>query len=345
MYVKLHMAKAYFDLSANEQLEVLKLASQSSEQKPSLLEKDIWVTWCLEVLFGSPIGAPLVFKGGTSLSKAYRVIRRFSEDVDLTYDIRKLAPDLVGEAPDALPPSRSQERKWSKGIRQRLSAWVSEEAYPFLSEAVAKVEPECKICVKDAAILIRYPSRVPFLDYIKTEIKLEFGARSTGRPCLLRDVECDIAQHVKDISFPTSTPRVMTVERTFWEKATAAHVYCKQESLRGKRYARHWYDITRLVASGHAEAALKDRLVAKAVADHKSLFFREKDASGKLINYHEAISGGLQLVPKGQARVALANDYDNMIHSGMLMDTAESFDSLMMVCNQLEEEERSMAAG
>ncbi len=68
----------------------------------------------------------------------------------------------------------------------------------------------------------------------------------------------------------------MTVERTFWKKAIAAHVYCRQESLRGKGYARHWYDITRLVATGYAEAAVKDRPVAKAVAAHKSLFFEKK---------------------------------------------------------------------
>ena len=85
-----------------------------------LLEKDVWVVWSLATLFSGPLGVPLVFKGGTSLSKAYGAIRRFSEDVDLTYDIRELAPELVRDHGDALPPNRSQERKWTKVVREAL---------------------------------------------------------------------------------------------------------------------------------------------------------------------------------------------------------------------------------
>ena len=78
----------------------------------------------MQTLFEAAFGPSLVFKGGTSLSKAYGVIRRFSEDVDLTYDIRAIAPDLVTESPEALPTTRSQERKWSREIKIRLAAWV-----------------------------------------------------------------------------------------------------------------------------------------------------------------------------------------------------------------------------
>ncbi|WP_323764041.1 nucleotidyl transferase AbiEii/AbiGii toxin family protein [Marinovum sp.] len=81
------MAETYFDLSARDRREALTVAANASGRPVHLLEKDIWVVWCLETLFGNEIGAPLVFKGGTSLSKAYRVIRRLSEDVDLTYDM------------------------------------------------------------------------------------------------------------------------------------------------------------------------------------------------------------------------------------------------------------------
>ena len=77
-----------------------------------LFEKDIWVVATLGVLFDAPFGQRLVFKGGTSLSKVWRAIRRFSEDIDITYDIRSFAPDLVASASDeTLPPSRSQEKR------------------------------------------------------------------------------------------------------------------------------------------------------------------------------------------------------------------------------------------
>jgi hypothetical protein len=92
------------------------------------MEKDVWVVWALSTLFESSLGSHLVFKGGTALSKAYKAIRRFSEDVDLTYDIRALAPGLVANSPqglDAIPPSRSQEKKWSDEIRKELlPAWL-----------------------------------------------------------------------------------------------------------------------------------------------------------------------------------------------------------------------------
>jgi hypothetical protein len=101
------MADAFLQLPSEERREALEVAASLSGRPAHLLEKDIWVVWSLDALFASPLGAKLVFKGGTSLSKAYRVIRRFSEDVDLTYDIRAIAPDLVGDTEDALPTTRS----------------------------------------------------------------------------------------------------------------------------------------------------------------------------------------------------------------------------------------------
>ena len=88
----------FFQLSTAERLDVLDAAANISGLLPHLLEKDIWVVWSLRHLFAGPFAENLVFKGGTSLSKAYGVIRRFSEDVDLTYDIRAIAGDLVGDA-------------------------------------------------------------------------------------------------------------------------------------------------------------------------------------------------------------------------------------------------------
>lgn len=97
------MAEAFFTLSAEDRREALRVAADRSGRPLHLLEKDIWVVWALQTLFGSVVGEHLVFKGGTSLSKAYGVIQRFSEDVDLTYDIRRLVHDLVGDGEAAHP--------------------------------------------------------------------------------------------------------------------------------------------------------------------------------------------------------------------------------------------------
>ena len=92
------MAEQYLELGPGDRRDVLAFAASESGRPAYLLEKDVWVVWALRTLFDAPMGAPLVFKGGTSLSKAYGAIRRFSEDVDLTYDIRALIHDLAGDS-------------------------------------------------------------------------------------------------------------------------------------------------------------------------------------------------------------------------------------------------------
>lgn len=107
------MADPFLHLPIEDRREALGVAADRSGRPAHLLEKDVWVVWALATLYGSALGEHLVFKGGTSLSKSYQVIRRFSEDVDLTYDIRAIAPDLVGENGEALPKTRSEEKRWS----------------------------------------------------------------------------------------------------------------------------------------------------------------------------------------------------------------------------------------
>jgi len=327
------MADRYLDLAPSDRREVLAVAADASGRPIHLLEKDIWVVWALSVLFDSPLGASLVFKGGTSLSKAYDAIRRFSEDVDLTYDVRQLIPELAGQGPedgtDALPSTQSQERKWSKAVRDRLPTWVEEEAAPLLQAALEQVEPDGGVRIEGAELFLRYAPVGSTSDYVRPEVKLEFGARATGEPNELRDVGCDAAPHVGAVTFPAARPRVMLVERTFWEKATAAHVFCRQGRLRGERFARHWYDLQRLDMMGHAEASLARRDIATAVANHKSLFFREKDAEGGPVDYRAAVAGDLQLVPGTDGMAVLAEDYGKMVSDGLFLDEAEPFERVM----------------
>jgi Nucleotidyl transferase AbiEii toxin, Type IV TA system len=137
------MLESYFQLSSKDEAAALTAGAAASGRPPHLLEKDIWVVWSLSTLFESELGAHLVFKGGTALSKAYKVIRRFSEDVDLTYDIRALAPDLVAGAPegiDAIPASRSQTKRWSDLIRNELlPAWIRDHAQPIVQAGLEKL--------------------------------------------------------------------------------------------------------------------------------------------------------------------------------------------------------------
>lgn len=330
------MADAFLSLSPDEQREALEVAAAQSGRPAHLLEKDVWVVWALDALFRSPLGEHLVFKGGTSLSKAYNIIRRFSEDVDLTYDIRALAPDLVGNSPDALPLTRGQERRWSEQIRKRLPAWVEVTALPIIAAALATQHATAHARAEADKLFIAYEPSGASSDYVRPEVMLEFGARSTGEPNTLRDVVCDAASWLDAVTFPTAQPRVMRPERTLWEKATAIHVFCLQQRLRGERFARHWHDLARLDEAEITKSAFADRTIAEAVARHKEMFFAENDSDGSRIDYVAAVNGALRLVPEGTARATLAHDYEAMINDGLLLDEAEPFDQLMEKCRLIE---------
>lgn len=326
------MADAFLLLPAEDRREALSVAADRSGRPAHLLEKDAWVVWALSTLYGSPLGEHLVFKGGTSLSKAYGVIRRFSEDVDLTYDIRALAPDLVEDNGEALPKTRSEEKRWTSEVRTRLPRWVAEAVQPVVAEALADGPLSAAIRVDGEKLFIDYEATTTGSGYVSPSVMLEFGARSTGEPASLRDVACDAAGLVDGVVFPTARPKVMHAERTFWEKATAIHVFCLQERLRGDRFARHWHDVVRLDEAGFAAAAFADRDLANAVAGHKTMFFAEKAADRSQIDYAAAVNGGLQLVPAGDGAKALAEDYAQMVDDGLLLEEAEPFETLMVRC-------------
>lgn len=331
------MPERFFDLATGDRAEALAVAAANLGRPAHLLEKDVWVVWTLAALFDSPLGSALTFKGGTSLSKVYRVIERFSEDIDLTYDIRELLPDLVKhDAP--LPKSNSQAKKWTEAVRKRLPVWITEKVEPVIRDALARDGIEATVLLggdEHDKLFVDYDPLRSGTGYVSPRVVLEFGARATGEPHDRHRVVSDMAGHVPEVTFPEATARVMKVERTFWEKATAAHVYCRRGSFRGERFSRHWYDLAAISETSPFDSAVNERAIATAVADHKSWFFAEKDASGTTIDYHAAVGGGLDLVPRGVAHDALEADYAKMIEDGLLV-RGRAFDELMEACAKLE---------
>ncbi len=196
------MADAFLELPAEDRHEALEVAASALGRPVNLLEKDVWVVWALGALFGSAFGSHLVFKGGTSLSKAYRVIRRFSEDVDLTYDIRALAPDLLDGVEDALPATRSAERRWTREIRRRLPEWVTDQALPVVAGRLTAENLPAEATVEGDRILIGYEPTATGTGYVRPSVMLEFGARSTGEPSAPIEIVCDAAEAIRAVDFP-----------------------------------------------------------------------------------------------------------------------------------------------
>lgn len=332
------MAEYFFDLSKNDQREALEHGRAETGRPAHLLEKDVWVVWTLRALFESPLSADLTFKGGTSLSKVYKVIDRFSEDIDLTYDIRKLIPDLISNGGD-LPPSRSQAGKWTQAVRRRLPDWIAQNVQPAIQAALAHDHLNARLELggqDNDKLFLHYPALAQGTGYVAPVVTLEFGGRATGEPHEVFQVTCDIAEHLASVAFPTASPLVMSVARTFWEKATAAHVFCAQGRIRSERYARHWHDLAAIARSPHFVAIIVDHSVATTVARHKSHFFIEKDTNGQVIDYTAATTGHLKIVPEGEARAALAKDYAAMLADEVMVGDALSFDELLEACADLE---------
>jgi hypothetical protein len=332
------MLERFTSLPVEDRREALAVAAGRLHRPVHLLEKDVWVVWTIQTLFHASFAEHLAFKGGTSLSKAYSLIRRFSEDVDLTYDIRALAPDLVGDANDPIPPTRSQQKKWSDEIRARLPAWIAKTVTPEIEQRLSAENLHARIAQEADRLTVGYEAVTTHSSSLRPAVILEFGARSTGEPTEARGVVCDASTALPELEFPRATPRVMRAERTFWEKATAMHVYCAQGRFRGgERFSRHWHDLCRLHDAGVAGRAIADRELAQRVARHKGAFFPERDSTGRWIDYIRSVSGQLRLVPKGDALASLGGDYDRMLADGLLLDDAESFEHLMTRCVGIEE--------
>jgi hypothetical protein len=212
------------------------------------------------------------------------------------------------------------------------------EIQPHLEAQIIAAGLPATVGCEGENLFVVYEAAAEYPAYVQPRVKLEFGARSTGEPATPRPVACDLAPAFPELGFPSATPRVMRAERTFWEKATLAHVYCLEGKLRGATgFARHWHDLVRLDEAGFAAAAMVDRCLARAVADHKAKFFPAKDAHAAPVDYHAAVSGRLRLVPDGEASDLLKGDYTAMIEAGYLEGDAEAFDALMARCDDLED--------
>jgi len=171
--------------------------------------------------------------------------------------------------------------------------------------------------------------------YVAPVVIMEFGGRATGEPRLTMPVTCDIEGQAEGVSFLSASPRVTSVTRTFWENATAAHVCCAPGPIRGDRYARHRHDLAANMRSPQIEPAVRDRDVARAVAEHKSHFFSEKDTTGQSVDYFAAVVGSLQVEPEGSAREALAADYAIMPDGQVMVGDALPIKDLIAVCAEV----------
>ena len=302
------------------------------------VEKDFWVCWTLDKLFRLPEwGNHLTFKGGTSLSKCWKLIERFSEDIDMV--INRGALGFGGDNAPEKAPSKKQARKLLDGLRHATKTCVLETIRPALHDAITADLPavltwelaEDPDDPDGQTLLFHYPTAFSEgAAYLRRTVKIEMGARSDIEPT---EISTYISQAFPDLlSSPNIAVRAVRPKRTFWEKAMLLH----EENFRpsdkrrhGKYMARHYYDLYRLIQAGVADEAAMDTELFSRVVSHRQVFFRQN-----WVDYTTMVPGQLRLIPDEQQMPYWRSDYERMQPEmffgqapefGVIMETVRSF--------------------
>ena len=338
------MPEAYLNLDADDQKDILQTAAAELGRQGAVLEKDIWVCWVLETLFSMPNGHPMAFKGGTSLSKVYGIIDRFSEDVDITLsyshfeDVEYPGHPKQQFEPFAEGTSKTQIRKYSDRLKGYVKSYATDVVIPYLEAELAKLKTAKSHTVKvdetGEKIWVSYPSVVEETDeYLKADVLIELGGRNVIDPNEIHCITPYVADITEDVTYPSSDVTVLSPKRTFWEKATLIHVECNRDKLKAnpERLSRHWYDLVMLSRHESGQVAVNDRNLFEDVVHHKKVFFDSSTA-----NYDSCLAGELKLLPEGELLEGLRKDYDAMTGSGMMYQETISFDEIIDSIKQIE---------
>jgi len=313
---------------------------------PQIIEKDFWVCWTLRRVFSLEGPLPgLIFKGGTSLSKAYGLIERFSEDIDLSLDRRDLG--FAGERDPANPDlSGKKRKKLLDDLSQTASALVQgglkDQIQAMMQAALPDETIDLSVTDEDNQTLIfTYPASLEpsgTASYVRPVVRLEFGARSDHLPAETRTVAPYASEHFPNqFEDPAIEVKTLSALRTFWEKATILHMLYYQDDKKalGERMSRHYYDLAQLAQSGVKDVALANLDLLNEVALHKTRFFPAAWA-----NYQAAKPPTLKLVPHDKLKQKFRNDYQAM--NEMIFGDAPSFESVMDVLKGIERDINQM---
>lgn len=299
------------------------------------MEKDFFVCCLLSILFKSKFADSLVFKGGTSLSKIFRAIDRFSEDIDLS-----LSPAFLGLPESAA--NRSQADKWWGKAEEACERAVQTQIMSMLEASTLGAlekngqtrfeflkDPQ----TKSPVILFHYPSALPTgLAYIKRFVKLEFGSLTDQQPTGRHTIRPWIAEIFPAAFFDWQCEVVaLEIGRTFWEKATILHAEYHRplnKSMRD-RFSRHYADTAALANHPEAIKAIDNHDLRDRVVLWKNLFFRDSWA-----NYTQAKPGTFCFVPRVERLSELRRDYQLM--RDMYLSESMNFDDILSILSDLE---------
>jgi hypothetical protein len=317
-------------------------AALQPDRSPAIMEKDFWVCWALYRIYDVLRLRPeLIFKGGTSLSKAYGAIERFSEDVDLSLSRRHLG-FVDTQDPEEEGISRNESRRridalvaaCQETIRTRFVPEIRADFASIMGAGGWSVELDS---TDEQTVVFAYPRSElgsPMPETIRPAIRLEMGARSDDWPAEDREIRPYAAE-----AFPAAfeiaescRAHVLDARRTFWEKATLLHAefHRPQGSAAAGGLSRHYYDVYRLARGDVGRQALERADLLERVVAHKRLFFASAWA-----RYETVIPGNLHLIPPSERMPALQADYARMRE--MIFGDVPTWEEIMRGLRELED--------
>ncbi len=300
---------------------------------PSIVEKDFWVCFMLDHLFHEcAYKGAFVFKGGTSLSKSYHVIERFSEDIDLVLDWRKIIDD---NSNPWRKRSRTKQDSYNKTLNGNAAYFYKNEFVPKLNGELQKILGlgEWVSVDKNDPMVINfvYPQNYD-TDYIVPFVRLEIGPLAEWLPSHITEITPFAAEKYPDI-FEQKSTGILTIdaERTFWEKLTIIHKMANYPETKEfpRRYARHLYDVYCM-----ANSPIKEAAFAKKELLEKDVVFKQKFYYAKSAHYESATLSEISLKPAEHILSALKTDYIEM--KNMIYGKYPSFDEILDCLKALE---------
>jgi hypothetical protein len=324
-------------LSSEDRTELMRETARRIGLSPEAVEKDFWVVWVLGRLFESDLLADkIIFKGGTSLSKVFGLIRRFSEDIDLILDW-----NLVVTEEPTLPRSNTKQDKFNKAVPELSQQYIKQT---FLPEVQRLVEGVCSAEVEAGApdvINLKYPASFDS-GYLRPEIRLEIGPLAMWTPNERYEIRSYVAEAFPDaLDDPVCHVQAIKAERTFWEKATILHAeaFRPAEKRLPPRYSRHYYDLAMMAADSDVkQAAFSDLDLLRTVMEFKTKFYPASWA-----NYDLATPGTFKLLPPAHTLKALADDYKQM--QVLFFGDVPEFNDLVKALQGLEADINALTSG
>lgn len=326
------MSILFYNIPKEEKVKILREVANATNMPDFNVEKDWWVVQTLTIVFKMNIGKHLVFKGGTSLSKSWGIIKRFSEDVDLAVS-RGFLGDFEGEL----------KKKTITKLRKASSAYIIDDFAPALQEEFNKRGmTDVKINVIETTesdqdpklVEIHYPPAVEYSEYIKPRVLLEIGCRSLIEPKTNKAITSLIDASFPKANFAQQPVLIPSVnpERTFLEKIFLLHEEFQKPNPRSERMSRHLYDLYKLKNIPQCTEGLKNKELYQTIVNHRKQF-----TSLKEVDYEKHSPKSIDFLPPENVFKAYENDYKEMQES-MINEDAPNFNQLMTELKALKEE-------